>query len=115
MAKWLEVRRQQPKLEVLLVVNPNEGTPDSLEGAEKEGKRVMELLERQPAVNITRVAGAEATLRRLRDEFCSGRYDIVHYAGHAQKWLQAGAGVIGGCCGTGPKHIARLKQLVEGK
>jgi methionine synthase I (cobalamin-dependent) len=22
--------------------------------------------------------------------------------------------VIGGCCGTGPQHIARLKQLVGG-
>ncbi len=83
-AKWLEARRQQPKLEVLLVVNPNAGTPDSLPGAEEEGKRVMALLENQAAVNVTRVAGAEATLRRLRDEFCSGRYDIVHYAGHAQ-------------------------------
>ncbi len=39
--------------------------------------------------------------------------DPEHYAGHAQKWLKAGARVIGGCCGTGPKHIARLKQLVE--
>lgn len=83
-AKWLEARRQQPKLEVLLVVNPNAGTPDSLPGAEEEGKRVLALLENQPAVNVTRVAGAEATLRRLRDEFGSGRYDIVHYAGHAQ-------------------------------
>src|SRR5262245_24002669 len=41
--------------------------------------------------------------------------DPEHYAGHAQKWLKAGATVIGGCCGTGPKHIARLKQLVTGK
>ena len=41
--------------------------------------------------------------------------DPERYAGHARKWLEAGARVIGGCCGTGPKHIARLKQLVEGK
>jgi homocysteine S-methyltransferase len=41
--------------------------------------------------------------------------DPAHYAAHAQKWLKAGARVIGGCCGTGPKHIARLKQLIEGK
>jgi S-methylmethionine-dependent homocysteine/selenocysteine methylase len=38
--------------------------------------------------------------------------DPEQYAGHAQQWLKAGARVIGGCCGTGPKHIARLKQLV---
>ena len=41
--------------------------------------------------------------------------DPEHYAGHAQKWLTAGARVIGGCCGTGPAHIARLKQLIESK
>ncbi len=37
-----------------------------------------------------------------------------HYAGHAQNWLAAGARVIGGCCGTGPAHIAQLRKLVEG-
>ena len=40
--------------------------------------------------------------------------DPEQYAGHAQQWLKAGARVVGGCCGTGPKHIARLKQLIGG-
>jgi S-methylmethionine-dependent homocysteine/selenocysteine methylase len=35
------------------------------------------------------------------------------YARHAQGWLDRGATVIGGCCGTGPAHIARLKQMIE--
>lgn len=38
--------------------------------------------------------------------------DPESYAAHARTWLQAGASVIGGCCGTGPQHIARLKQLI---
>ena len=38
--------------------------------------------------------------------------DPEHYATHAGAWLKAGARVIGGCCGTGPAHIARLKQLI---
>jgi S-methylmethionine-dependent homocysteine/selenocysteine methylase len=35
------------------------------------------------------------------------------YAGHARKWLHAGAGIVGGCCGCGPAHIARLRRLID--
>ncbi len=35
------------------------------------------------------------------------------YARHARHWLAAGARILGGCCGTGPEHIARLKRLAE--
>ena len=37
------------------------------------------------------------------------------YAAHAEDWLKAGATVIGGCCGTRPAHIARLKELIASK
>lgn len=37
------------------------------------------------------------------------------YAGFAGKWLHQGAGIIGGCCGCGPEHIARLRQLIDGQ
>jgi S-methylmethionine-dependent homocysteine/selenocysteine methylase len=33
------------------------------------------------------------------------------YARHAQQWVQQGAAMIGGCCGTTPAHIAALKKL----
>lgn len=32
------------------------------------------------------------------------------YAEHAARWRAAGARVIGGCCGTGPAHVAALAQ-----
>jgi S-methylmethionine-dependent homocysteine/selenocysteine methylase len=35
------------------------------------------------------------------------------YAGLAQSWLDAGATIVGGCCGTGPAHIARLNALAS--
>jgi S-methylmethionine-dependent homocysteine/selenocysteine methylase len=47
-------------------------------------------------------------LLKLREDL-----DPEHYAVHAKTWLAAGARVIGGCCGTGPAHIVRLKQLIE--
>src|SRR5262249_2235589 len=33
------------------------------------------------------------------------------YAEHARQWLQTGATIIGGCCGTGPAHIAAVRRL----
>ena len=36
------------------------------------------------------------------------------YAHFAQSWLQAGASIIGGCCGTTPEHIGLLRNLTTG-
>ena len=35
------------------------------------------------------------------------------YAKHVADWLSAGATVIGGCCGTRPAHIARLREMLD--
>jgi S-methylmethionine-dependent homocysteine/selenocysteine methylase len=35
------------------------------------------------------------------------------YARQAQRWIQHGAAVIGGCCGTTPEHIAALKRMMR--
>jgi S-methylmethionine-dependent homocysteine/selenocysteine methylase len=37
------------------------------------------------------------------------------YARHAQCWLEYGARIIGGCCGTTPAHIAALNQVIREK
>ncbi len=37
----------------------------------------------------------------------------AHYARHVEDWLAAGARIIGGCCGTTPDHIARLRELIH--
>lgn len=34
------------------------------------------------------------------------------YRAHAQRWVERGVRVIGGCCGTGPEHIRALRSLV---
>ncbi len=44
----------------------------------------------------------------LRDDL-----DPERYAHHAQAWKAAGARILGGCCGTGPEHIARLRKLID--
>ena len=78
-AKWLEARREDEVLDVLLVVNPTEDLP----GAEAEGNRVLDLFNRTPRGRVVTLRGAEATKARLRSEFSSGNYDLLHYAGHA--------------------------------
>lgn len=48
-----------------------------------------------------------ATVKEL-----SARMDLTpeRYADYAERWVELGAGVIGGCCEIGPAHIAELKR-----
>ena len=78
-AKWLERRRRDDKLRMLLVVNP---TSDLAE-AENEGTRILEIFKEQRMIVITEVRREQATKRHLLDLFSSGDFDVVHYAGHA--------------------------------
>jgi len=39
--------------------------------------------------------------------------DPDSYAGHVTRWLDEGANVVGGCCGTRPEHIARMSELIS--
>jgi S-methylmethionine-dependent homocysteine/selenocysteine methylase len=38
----------------------------------------------------------------------------ARYAAHARRWIDAGAAIVGSCCGTGPAHIAALARLAGG-
>jgi S-methylmethionine-dependent homocysteine/selenocysteine methylase len=44
------------------------------------------------------------------DGFLDLRADLdpENYARHVGRWLKDGANVVGGCCGTGPYHIAKI-------
>ncbi|MBI4228628.1 MAG: CHAT domain-containing protein, partial [Deltaproteobacteria bacterium] len=78
-AKWLEQRRFDSTLDLLLVVNPT----GDLAGAEEEGRRVHELFDSHPSVNIMEFREEQAKKNVLMDAFRSGKYDVIHYAGHA--------------------------------
>jgi S-methylmethionine-dependent homocysteine/selenocysteine methylase len=34
-------------------------------------------------------------------------------AGFAADWLDAGAQIVGGCCASGPEHIAAIRRVVS--
>ena len=43
----------------------------------------------------------------LREEL-----DPERYAAFVAGWLEGGADIVGGCCGIGPEHIARIRDLL---
>lgn len=79
MARWQTTSHSDKSLQVLLVVNPTR----DLEGAEREGERLLKILREPSRATVSVVRGSEATRSRLLEELASGRYDVMHYAGHA--------------------------------
>ncbi|HXF03991.1 MAG TPA: CHAT domain-containing protein [Blastocatellia bacterium] len=97
-------RRRPGPIEVLVIGNPPLApefqtrwekrfgfVPSSLPGAEHEAHLVAEAFERLndelagiPPVRVTRVIGRRLTGNDFRRLLRRGRYDIVHYAGHAR-------------------------------
>ncbi len=41
--------------------------------------------------------------------------EAEEFAGEMDLLIEAGATILGGCCGTTPKHISALKQLITGR
>ena len=78
-AKWLEERRKDEALNILLVVDPT----DDLDAAREEGERIKAVFSNHPAVRIDELRGNEASKGALLRMFRSGIYDVIHYAGHA--------------------------------
>jgi len=78
-AKWLEERLHDNVLTVLLVADPTSDLP----GAALEAKRVQELFKRVGGCRLDVLFQDAATRPALLAAFTSGKYDVVHYAGHA--------------------------------
>lgn len=77
-----------------------------------------------PADAITELIGDLAALSDRPQRL--GAYGNALFAGHdawsaeqysaeANRWLAQGATVIGGCCGTGPAHVASLRRLLDNR
>ena len=75
---------------------------------------VQETLERIAAVTAKRLsaqpnAGLPRTVEGRSLYLCSPEY----MASYAEKFIQAGARLVGGCCGTTPEHIKAIKTAVR--
>ncbi len=77
--KVSEDRLLGESLDVLMVVDPSNNLP----GAREEAKTIMHLMGKVSGLNLVVRTGAEGTHAQIKQDFCSGQFDIVHYAGHA--------------------------------
>lgn len=78
-AKWLEQRIRDAVFKVLLIVNPT----GDLAGAVAEGRALRELVKATPGARVDELRGDDATRIAVLDAFGTGKYDVIHYAGHA--------------------------------
>lgn len=78
-ARFDSRRREQHDLGVLIIANPTLDLP----GADAERERIAGILRKVSRIHLTEVTGNAATQARVCAEFESGRYDVIHYAGHA--------------------------------
>lgn len=81
--------------------------PDQLENVIRNMKR---------AARIPILAKPNAGLP-LMDEQGNAHYSMgpQEFALHMKKLIQAGASLIGGCCGTTPEYIKKTRLLLEGR
>lgn len=77
--------------------------PDQLEAVVASMKRVA---------HVPVIAKPNAGMP-VMDEFGMAHYNMApeQFAASMQKLIAAGAGVVGGCCGTDPSYIKRLSEM----
>ena len=51
--------------------------------------------------------------RALANAFRDGLITPGAYAAAAAGWVEAGATIVGGCCGVGPAHVAAVREHVR--
>ena len=84
---------------------------------------VMEAAVRQAAAATDLPIGVYANIFDVHDH--DGANTSVHdlradvtpdvYVGFAERWVEAGASMVGGCCGVGPAHVAALSARWRGE
>jgi S-methylmethionine-dependent homocysteine/selenocysteine methylase len=78
--------------------------------AETVAPALNELRAAAPAIAIG--AYANVGYADARGQWVATADNPDTYAKHAREWLLQGAAIIGGCCGTTPEHISRLRNLL---
>lgn len=72
--------------------------------------KTLPYVERLASLGVPCGAYANAGSADERLGWAEGSKGVQAYADLAASWIEAGATLIGSCCGTGPAHIAELKQ-----
>lgn len=89
--------------------------PESMGAALQQARQVLQEQQRELPLGVyanafppvREDAQANDTLLDIRTDLGPEAY--LHWA---QRWVEEGAAIIGGCCGIGPEHIARLNDYL---
>ncbi len=77
---------------------------------------MVSVIERMAAVaEVPVIAKPNAGMPELIDGKTVYKMTPKEFAGHMETLVKAGAGILGGCCGSEPGHIAAVKKMVERK
>ncbi len=87
----------------LIGVNCSVGPAIVLETLERMAAVTTKKLTAQPNAGLPQMIGGRSLY------LCSPEY----MAGYAQRFIEAGARLVGGCCGTTPEHIRAMKTAVR--
>ncbi|WP_219893552.1 homocysteine S-methyltransferase family protein [Aquisediminimonas profunda] len=88
--------------------------PEVMEAAARQAKAAMDAAGRSIPIGVyanafppqPKEATANETLLPIREDL-----DPAGYLNWVRIWLDAGADIIGGCCGIGPEHIEAIARL----
>lgn len=67
---------------------------------------------RNSARNAVLIAKPNAGIPEVTREGIIYPSDPERFATYAREWVRAGANIIGGCCGSTPKHITAIKEAL---
>jgi SIR2-like domain/CHAT domain len=67
----------------LLIGDPNQESSMALPGSLEETTAIANLYGERPGASCTVLVGADARFDRVAAELASGKYDVVHFSGHA--------------------------------
>ncbi|WP_425930314.1 homocysteine S-methyltransferase family protein [Pseudomonas sp. NyZ201] len=90
--------------------------PESMGAALRSARQVLN--KEAAALSLGVYANAFAPVRedaQANDTLLDIRADLgpEAYLQWAQQWVEEGASIVGGCCGIGPEHIARLDEYLQ--
>jgi len=108
---------------VVSAVTNGRGSLLSGESLEAAGDAVRTLAPAAFGVNCAEPAGISREVARVGasglpivayGNVLSTREDPDSYARAAAGWVEAGAAIVGGCCGTTPEHTRALRAMLDG-
>ena len=73
----------------------------------------LEIVEQMGATSICVSAMPNAGLPRYRDKMLVYPSTPEYFAEYTRKLVEAGANIVGGCCGTTPEHTAKMRETLD--